>query len=157
MTHRRTSTSSSASVRRAHAVPVSHHLRSRRREVAAWSLAQGTPVDRDALAAVLGSIDGRAPSTAPERWTTGRIAGLLWEGVLGWCRANGVGPPPPTVVRSTLVTYLRFLAAHQLLAPGSDRPAQLRRAVAEHGRTRGESARSQVGRRRTPAPVTPIA
>jgi len=123
--------------RRAHAVPVSHQLRSHRRHVAAWSLAQGRPVDRDALAAVLNCGADHSRPDSPNRWTTDRVAGLLWEGVLGWCRSHGVAPPPPADVRNTLLTYLRYLGAHQLFAPGSDRPRALR-DVADSVLTAGE-------------------
>jgi hypothetical protein len=153
MTHHSASTSG----RRAHTIPVGHHLRSRRRDVAVWSLAQGRPVDRDALAVVLNSSTDPNRSDSPDRWTSERVAGLLWEGVLGWCRANSVAPPPPDDVRATLLAYLRYLGEHRLLAEDSDRPAQLRRAVAEHGRTPGGSVRPPVDRRRAPASVTPIA
>jgi hypothetical protein len=153
MTHR----SASRSVRRAHAVPVSHHLRSHRRDVAVWSLAQGRPVDRDALAVIVNCSTDPTRVDSPDRWTSDRVAGLLWQGLLGWCRANGVAPPPPDDVRATLLTYLRYLTEHRLLSDNSDRPSQLRRAVAEHGRTPGGSGRPRVDRRRAPASVTPIA
>ncbi len=112
----------------------------------------GRPVDRDALAAIVGATADR-----PHWWTTQRVAELLWDGIVTWCRDQAVGLPAPSDVRETLTTYLRYLSAHGLLGPDSDRPAALRRAIAEHGRPPGRPGADRRGGQRPPASVTPIA
>jgi len=126
--------------RRAHAVPAPPALRARRSAVAAWALEHHHPVDRDALAVVVGltSATGSTAASAGEpAWTADRVDDLLWSGVTEWCRSRGVRFPAPDRVLSTLTTYLAWLRAHDALAPGSASHAHLRRAVAAHRRERG--------------------
>ncbi len=140
--------------RRAHTVPTHPSVRLHRRDVATWALAHGHVVHRDALAVIVASrVD--ATGRISFRWTARNVALVLWSGARSWCDRHGVAPPPD--LAATLATYLRYVSAHRLLEPGSDSPASLRRAVAEH---RGPEARSRsnhptAGVRRT-APVLPL-
>ena len=125
------------SARRAHTVPTHPSVRRHRRDVATWALAHGHVVHRDALAVIVASrVDSSGRISF--RWTARNVALVLWSGARSWCDRHGAAPPPD--LAATLATYLRYVSAHRLLDPGSDSPASLRRAVAEH---RGPEARSR--------------
>lgn len=149
--------------RRAHQVPAGRRARQRRSQVAAWALAHGVRVDRDALAAIVGASmpHGDAPdhpalrTGVPETWTSDSIGSLVWDGLLAWCRSNGAIPPDPDRARASLTAYVRYLNAERLLGPDSERTPALRRAITEHGRLGSPDRRP--ARRRSTAPVVPIA
>ncbi len=65
-----TSTSPSTGARRPHSLPTHPSLRRHRRTVVAWSLAHGHPVDRDALAVLVGLRSRPADGALDRRWTT---------------------------------------------------------------------------------------
>lgn len=154
-----TTTTTAATLRRAHSVDVPPALRSRRRHVTRWALGRGLPLHRDALAAVVGarwSQTGTTPLEGrPERWAAEEVGVLLWVGIAEWCQEQGADLPGPDEVQPTLLTYLRFLSAQRLLERGSDPVAALRRAVGEYGG--GRSAAHPAVSSRRPAPVVPIA
>jgi hypothetical protein len=138
---------------RAHSVPTHPASRRHRREVARWALANGHPMDRDALAAIVAARTARATGAVDLRWVDDDVERVLWYSLPEWCVEHQVRPlaDPAT----TLATYLRFLSAHRMLAPGSAGITALRRTVADHRpsvpRSRGRhpaAARS--------APVLPI-
>ena len=148
-------------IRRAHTVPTHLGIRRHRRDVARWALAHGHPVDRDALAAIVGARSLMGEGVVALQWTSMDVASLLWSGVAGWSTVHGV--QRPTQVAPTLGTYLRYLSAHRLFDHGSDAMTVLRRALAEHD-TSGERSGDRAGARarhpaagaRALAPVLPI-
>lgn len=144
---------------RAHSAPAPPAVRAHRREVAAWALANGRPIGRDALAAIVGArcteLADPESIAMPSVWTAEQIGGLLWHGVADWCDGTAVELPDPDRVADTLDTYLRHLSASRLLAPGSDPVAGMRRAIVEYGGRR--TAEHPSRRRRPVAPVVPIA
>lgn len=140
---------------RCHAVPAGPDLRAHRRTVSAWALAGGLPLQRDALAAVVGARYGIA-TPGPAVWTAGDVGTLLWVGIAAWCRDAGADLPDADATRLTIRTYLAYLQRHDWLAPGSDGPGVLRRAVDDYAGAPSRS-RHPAGRRRAPAPVVPLA
>ena len=144
---------------RAHQVVAPAHERSHRRAVIRWAMANGRPVHRDPLAALIGARAAALGSVATvdgaSIWTAPDVGALLWVGVADWCAAHGADLPPSDQVSDTLGTYLRYLSAHRLLAAGSDPVAALRRAVTEYGGSVPRSAAHPSLRR--PAPVLPLA
>lgn len=135
--------------RRAHAVDCPAELLVRRRAVVRWALRRGTPLQRDALAAVIGararSGAGADPGDGTECWATEDVTALLWLWIEEWCHAHGAVVPVREHVLQSLESYLRYLAAQRLLAPGSDAPAALRRAVQEAGGPPRSTAHPTVG------------
>lgn len=135
-------TSTHAPLRRAHAVPVPRAQLTHRRDVVRWALSHGLPLNRDALAAIVddhaGNYGGGSfhPAGPPVAlcWTLDDAAAAL-DVSDTWCES--VGARVPADVARTLLTYLRYLGAHQLFAPGSDRPRALR-DVADSVLTAGE-------------------
>ena len=156
---------------RAHEIVVPAVQRTHRRAVIRWALANGRPVHRDALAALVGARAEALPQSTPTDlaaqaaagadgatvWTGPDIGALLWVGVADWCGDRGAEVPDGDHVASTLSTYLRFLSAHRLLARGSDPVAALRRAVTEYGGTTSRSSAHPSMRQRSVAPVLPLA
>lgn len=135
--------------RRAHSVEAPAELVARRRAVVRWALRRGTPMQRDALAAVVGAraLSGTAadPGDGRECWTTDDVGALLWLWIDEWCRAHGAAVPSREHVLRTLESYLRFLSAQRLLAPGSDAAPALRRAVQDLGGPPRSAAHPAVG------------
>lgn len=144
--------------RRAHSVPTHVGLRRHRRDVARWGLAHGHPVDRDALAAIVGARAVMSDGTVSLRWTETDVRLLLWSGAGSWCLSHGVRLPAD--LGPTLATYLRYLSAHRLFTADSDSVSVLRRALARHDEgvrdDSGARARHPAGARRALAPVLPI-
>lgn len=138
---------------RAHSVPTHPAARRHRREVARWAFANGHPIDRDALAAIVAARSERTTGAVDLRWADDDVERVLWHSLPEWCVTHRVRPPADTA--TTLATYLRFLSAHRLLAPGSAGITALRRAVADHRPSVSPSrARHPATARR--APVLPI-
>ncbi|MFM7063885.1 MAG: hypothetical protein ACKO04_10410 [Actinomycetes bacterium] len=138
-------TSTHLPLRRAHVVPVPGIQLSHRRDVVRWALSHGLPLHRDALAAIIddhasqydgGSLQPDGPPVAL-CWTLDDAAAAL-DVADTWC--EHVGARPPAQVARTLLTYLRYLGANHLFAPGSDRPRALR-DVALSALTVGEQQR----------------
>lgn len=150
-----TSTFPTTGARRPHSVPTHASLRRHRRTVLAWSLAHGHPVERDALAVIVGLRSRPADGALDRRWTTDDVETVLRSDASIWCAVHGT--TRPSGLGTTLATYLRYLAAHRMLEPGSDRPSDLRRAVTDRAARRGPGRSSHpAGRARRPAPVVPI-
>jgi hypothetical protein len=148
-----TTRTSISTIRRAHSVLASPAARRQRRDVAAWALANGHVLRRDALAALIGARMDRPDGGVPTQWTARDVAGVLCSGVEEWCSERSVVAPDD--VPATLATYLRYLSAHRLFAQGSDDMATLRRAIAENrSGDRGSRDRHPAGFGR--APVLPI-
>ncbi len=139
--------------RRAHVVPAGPNLRRHRRDVARWALANGHLLRRDALAALLGARAVGVGEAVPMRWTADDVARLLDGEVVRWCLSHGVQPPGD--VPASLATYLRYLSAHRLFAPGSDDMGTLRRSIAQH-RSGDRSSRSRHPAGTGRAPVVPL-
>lgn len=140
--------------RRAHTVPTHPSVRRHRSDVATWALAHGHAVRRDALAVITaGRTD--AAGNISHRWTAHHVGVVLWSGARSWCDRHGA--TSPVELAPTLATYLRYLSGHRLLEPGSDSPASLRRAVAEHRvpESRSRANHPTAGPRRA-APVLPL-
>lgn len=135
--------------RRAHTVDGPAELLARRRAVVRWALRRGTPVQRDALAAVVGARAGSGtggdPGDGTECWTTDDVTALLWLWIEDWCQTHGAVVPAREHVLQSLESYLRYLSAQRLLAPGSDSAAALRRAVHEVGGPPRSAAHPAVG------------
>ena len=127
---------------RANQAVVPGQQRAHRRAVIRWALSNGGPVHRDALAALVGARAqaSGAGELRPAVWSGPDVGALLWVGVSDWCADAGVVLPEAGQVAVTLATWLRFLSAHQLLAPGSDSVVALRRAVTEYGGTPARSS-----------------
>lgn len=127
--------------------------------MARWALASGRPVHRDALAAIVGARADSLPDPdavdGPSAWVGEQIGGLLWSDISSWCAERSAWVPEPEDIARTLHTYLRFLSAHRLLAPGSDPVALLRRAITDYGGDQGRRRHPSMGRQL--APVVPIA
>jgi hypothetical protein len=141
---------------RAHAAPATPAVRCLRRRVAAWALANGRPVDRDALAAVVGART-RCGDHAATPWTATDVGTLLWVGIGEWCAAVGADLPDPGRTARTLRTLLDYLGAHRLLPDGSDPLATLRRAVSDYGGGQaGARSRHPTAGERRLAPVVPL-
>jgi hypothetical protein len=139
--------------RRAHTVEVPAHQLRLRRRVVTRALAAGDPVDRDALAALMGAHHddpdgGPAPACPP--WTVASLTELLWVGVVDWCDRHGATVPDPHRVRTTLLTLLDQLADIGALPPGSDPVRALRRVVADTGGSARRRGHPAGGRRTTP-------
>lgn len=149
----------SSSTVRAHSVPVPTAVLRHRRQVVRWALATGRRVNRDALAALVGSrADDLAEPSAvgtPTVWTADDIGELLWGGIEAWCTEEYADAPGADDVSTTLDSYLRYLSSNRLLAPGSDPVATLRRAITDYGGRRSES--HPAVRHRHSAQVVPIA
>ncbi len=93
------------------------NLRALRRDLLAFGVARGRPVDADAASAVLAAKVARAPEPV-ELLDDDIVTELLWVDVFAWCGDHGV--PPPTAVAATLHTWVDQLASVGRLAPGSD-------------------------------------
>jgi hypothetical protein len=162
-----TTTAAPTPALRAHEVTVAVHQRAHRRDVIRWALAHGRPLHRDALAGIVGAraqaLGGSGTLAATvdvsrsSVWSATDIGALLWVGMADWCGTHGAQLPPADQVSTTLLTYLRYLSAHRLLARGSDPVADLRRAVDEYGGTGGRSRRHPSMGARPSAPVLPLA
>lgn len=126
--------------------------------MARWAIRRGLPVERDALAALVGAAAARAGRPPfdghRERWTEADVGALLRTGVDDWCRDRGVAPPEPGATAATLRTYLEFLAGCGLLSRDSHSPTELRRAVG-NARARRSPHHPALARGRL-APVVPI-
>jgi hypothetical protein len=124
--------------------PVRHHVRA----VREWSLAHGRGVCADSLAAIVEAAD--RPLDQPSVWRSDDVASLVWIEVYTWCEQADV--PLPGHLPETLWVYLAWLAAHALLAPGSDPLVALHATLAAHtgltraGRPRVRPHRARPGR-----------
>lgn len=115
----------------------------------------GHHVSRDSLAALVAVRHRHGSGSIDLRWTAGDVATALTTLAPLWCSRHGVAIPGD--LGATLSTYLRYLAAHRCLAPGSDRPAELRRAVQDLDDTPGDARARHPSRGRRPtAPVLPL-
>ena len=130
-------------------VPLPEDLRQHRCDVARYALAEGLPLNLDAITVVLAakqfeSSTDRRPFT---RWTSTHLMGFLWGTVVDWCRLTDVAVPPSTA--ESLWTYLTFLFEQGELASGSSRLSDLREVLVEHtnlsraGRAAHPSSRSR--------------
>ncbi len=138
--------------RRAHAVPVHPAAKRHRRQVLRWALANAQPVDRDALAALVAVLTDPVTGKVADRWQSDQVPYLVMSIVPAWCRSHRAAPPSD--ITTSLATYLRYLAANDGLAPGSDSATELRRAVADQGLDRRRSRARHPARQL--APVLPI-
>ena len=138
------------------AVPLPAELRQQRCEVARYALAEGLPLNLDAITVVLAakqfesSTDGR-PVT---RWTSTHLMGFLWGTVVDWCRTSDVAVPAATA--ESLWTYLTFLFERGELASGSSRLADLREVMVEHTNLSRAGRAAHPSSRAGRAPVLPL-
>ena len=128
-----------------HAVHLSPTLAHHRRAVARWALAQGRPLNLDAVTVILAVREfeaeaDRAPFT---RWTTQGLVGFLWGSAISWCESRDV--EVPSGLTESLWTYLSYLASERELAAGSASLAALREVLVETGGL-NRSGRARVTR-----------
>jgi hypothetical protein len=126
-------------------VPLPAELRRHRNEAARWALANGRPLQLDAVTVILAvrrfeAEEEGAPFT---RWTTRNLVGFLWGSAIGWCETHDV--EVPAGLTESLWTYLSFLGAEGALAPGSSSLAQLREVLVDTGGLT-RAGRARVGR-----------
>jgi hypothetical protein len=107
-----------------HPVAVRH-----RRDVARWALEHGHRVGRDALAVIVALRTDPVLGTLELSWSARQVDATVRVHADRWCSLHGAEPPPE--LPRTLAAYLRYLSSARLLGPGSDAPAELRRAVGE--------------------------
>jgi hypothetical protein len=132
-----------------HAVRLDDALREHRRAVSRYALAEGRPLNLDAITAILAAkqVEAEHDGRPFTRWTTDGLVGFLWGTVVEWCTARGLGLPAGTA--ESLWTYLTFLDDTGELASGSARIDHLRQALRENtGITAAGRARHPSGRRR---------
>jgi hypothetical protein len=127
------------------AVHLSPVLTRHRRAVARWALAQGRPLNLDAVTVILAVREfeadaDRAPFT---RWTTQGLVGFLWGSAISWCESREI--EVPVGLNESLWTYLSYLAAERELASGSASLAALREVLVETGGL-SRSGRARVTR-----------
>ena len=116
--------------------PIARHRRVRYFE---WALAEGRPVDAQAITAVLGA---KAEHAEPlDRWTPDAVRYVLWCGVGDWCCDRALDVPPGTA--EALWSLLDHLVATAELAPGSGAESDLRAPLIDSGGldTRGRRRR----------------
>ena len=125
--------------RAATTVQARHHihldpvLREQRTRAARWALAQGRPLNLDAITVILAvrQFEAEADRAPFTRWTTRGLVGFLWGSATTWCETVGVDLPPS--LTESLWTYLSFLSAESELASGSAPLSQLREVLVESG------------------------
>lgn len=102
-----------------------HH----RCEVARWALANGRPLNIDAITVILAARHAEAAieRRAPTRWTTRTVLTFFFGSVEQWCTEAGVRLPDH--LGESLHTYLLFLDAHGSLAKGSSTITELSSSV----------------------------
>jgi len=115
------------------AIQLSADLRMHRVEVSRWALAQGRPLNLDAITVVLAvrQFEADADGQAFTRWTTQRLIAFLWGSAVEWCDVHGVALPEG--LNETLWSYLSFLDKTKTLAGGSSKLGQLRSVLVEMG------------------------
>jgi|JI8StandDraft_1071087.scaffolds.fasta_scaffold151547_2 hypothetical protein len=112
-------------------VPLDPALRALRCEVARWALAAGQPLNLDAIGVILGArhaeaiVEGRPFN----RWTTNTVLTFLFGTAEDWCLRQHVTMPPH--LGESLLTYVNFLAAAGVLAPGSSSVRQLQNTISD--------------------------
>ena len=106
-------------------------LRRHRCEVARFALAEGLPLNIDAITVILAAkqVESATEKRPFTRWTQRGLVAFLWGTATEWCAAHGVELPPTTA--ESLWTYLTFLFEHRELASGSARLTALREALCE--------------------------
>jgi hypothetical protein len=127
------------------AVHLSPFLLQHRRAVARWALAQGRPLNLDAITVILAVREFEADTDGVPftRWTTRGLVGFLWGSAISWCDAREI--EVPTGLNESLWTYLSFLAAEHELASGSASLSALREVLVETGGL-SRSGRARVTR-----------
>lgn len=113
------------------AAPLEPTLRALRCEAARWALATGRPLNLDAVTVILGARHAEAMvERRPfNRWTTNSVLTFLFGTADDWCAEHGVAPP--THLGESLLTYVTFLDAVGVLAPGSATIRQLTNTIAD--------------------------
>ena len=131
------------------AVTLSPALRQHRCDVARNALANGLPLNVDAITVILAtkSMESAAEGRPFTRWTGRGVVAFLWGTVLEWCAGQGVATP--SNVAESLWTYLTYLFEEGELASGSSPLSTLREALVENaGVTRSGRSRHPAGSRR---------
>jgi hypothetical protein len=131
------------------AVTLSPELRQHRCEVARYALANGLPLNLDAVTIIIATkaIESAAEGRPFTRWTGRRVVAFIWGTVQEWCAGQGVEAPANTA--ESLWTYLTFLFEEGQLASGSSPLGELRGALIDNaGVTRAGRARHPAGTRR---------
>ena len=115
------------------AIALDPDLRHQRHLVARWALAEGRPLNLDAITVILAvrAFEAEADRAPFTRWTTRGLVGFLWGSATTWCETQGV--ELPSSLNESLWTYLSYLSAERELASGSATLAQLREVLVESG------------------------
>ncbi len=141
------------------AIALDPTLRALRHEVARWALQHGRPLNLDAVTIVLAArhhealVEGRHFN----RWTANSVLTFLFGTADEWCDRNRV--QRQAHLGETLLTYIDFLAAAGVLAPGSSRITVLRSTIRDlagllptgHRADRGDDRLAPVVAHRHPA------
>jgi hypothetical protein len=127
------------------AITLSPDLRVHRVEVSRWALAQGRPLNLDAITVVLAvrRFEADTDGQAFTRWTSQRLIAFLWGSAVEWCDVHGV--EMPEALNESLWTYFSYLDRTKTLAGGSSQLSQLRDVLVEMGGLT-KAGRSRVGR-----------
>lgn len=118
-------------------------------DVRTWALAAGAAVDADALTVIF-SVLGAEEDTGVDRrhWTEERVLEFIWTGCLFFCLDADLDPPHG--IAESLWAWLRYLDAHDRLAPGSDDLGDLESALrSTAGLTTGPPSGRRRGRSRS--------
>jgi hypothetical protein len=113
------------------AVRLDTTLRAIRREVARWALAEGQPLNLDALTVILAArhhealVEGRPFN----RWTANSVLTFLFGTADDWCDRHGVARQQH--LGESLLTYVNFLHTSGVLSSGSSPIRQLRGTISD--------------------------
>lgn len=146
-----TQTSPRIDQRARQAVQLPPRLRQERVEVARWALAQGRPLNLDAITVVLGAkhFEAGLERSPFRRWTTKGVLTFALGSAVEWCLHQGVARP--MTFGESLYTYVAWLGAEKHLTSGSSPLPDLLTTIADvTGLTR--QGRARVG---SAAAVTP--
>lgn len=106
-------------------------LRALRCEIARWALAEGRPLNLDAITVILAARhrEALAEGRSFNRWTTNSVLTFLFGTADVWCDDQGVAHPPH--LGESLFTYVEFLHASGVLSADSSRIVALRSTIAD--------------------------
>ena len=128
------------------AVQLPADQRQERVDVARWALANGRPMNLDAITVVLAAkaFEAGLEGRPYRRWTSAGVLTFLLGSAVEWCRQSGVERPPS--FGETLFTYLSWVAETGQLASGSSPRGELLDAAADvGGLTRAGRSRVRPG------------
>lgn len=115
------------------AVTLPPELRRHRLGVMRWALANGRPLNLDAITLILAvrSFEQRLDRRPFLQWTGPSVMTFLWASTIEWCDQHDVALAEN--MAETLWTYFDSLHDRDAFASGSDGVGLLRSALQEHG------------------------